>query len=117
MRSTRPPGTPLLLSVIIPVYNEIGTIKEILTVVRKQEIAGVEIEVVVVDDGSTDGTRAFLEEHPALYDRLLINPENLGKGGAVKRGLAEATGDYYTLAQERGEYNSGSRTACGLNPT
>ena len=60
------------LSVIVPAYNEITTIEQILTRIREQKIQSIDIEIVVVDDGSTDGTRQFLAENPNLYDILLV---------------------------------------------
>ena len=59
------------LSVIVPAYNEIATIEKILTRIREQKIQDVEIEIVVVDDGSTDGSREFLSENPSLYLSLI----------------------------------------------
>lgn len=100
-----PRRLPIRLSVIVPVYNEIATIAEILGKVRTQKIDDVDIGIVVVDDGSTDGTREFLDENPELYDVLLKNPENLGKGGAVKRALAAATGEYVLFQDADLEYD------------
>lgn len=93
------------LSVVVPVYNEVNTIAEILSKVRAQAIDEVEIEVVVVDDKSTDGTRELLAQSPELYDIFLENPKNLGKGGAVKRALAAATGDYVLFQDADLEYD------------
>ncbi len=93
------------LSVIVPVYNEVATIGEILRKVRAQKINGVAIEIVVVDDGSKDGTRDFLDGNPHLYDIFLKNPKNLGKGGAVKNALAKATGDYVLFQDADLEYD------------
>lgn len=105
MRNNHSSKTPLRLSVILPVYNEISTIAEILAKVRAQKSNNVYIEIVVVDDGSTDGTREFLNENPELYDVFLKNPRNLGKGGAVKRALTVATGDYVLFQDADLEYD------------
>lgn len=93
------------LSIIIPVFNEIATIAEILSRVRAQHIENVEIEIVVIDDKSTDGTREFLADHAELYDTFLKNPQNLGKGGAVKQGLAACTGEYILFQDADLEYD------------
>ena len=103
--SPEAPRSRLLLSVIIPVYNEIDTIGEILTRVRRQRVDNVDIEMLVVDDGSTDGTGRFLEANPDLYDVLLTNPRNLGKGGAIKHGLTRASGAYILFQDGDLEYD------------
>lgn len=79
------------LSVIIPVYNEKGTILEIL---KRVQTVPLEKEIIVVDDGSTDGTRETLKKVPVAGDiKIIFQEKNLGKGAAVRRGLKEATGD------------------------
>ena len=93
------------LSVIVPVYNEINTIARILKKVKSQNVDKVSIEVVVVDDGSNDGTREFLDANTDLYDIYHKNPENLGKGGAVKEALKRATGDYILFQDADLEYD------------
>ena len=84
------PADPALsgqLSVVMPAYNEISTIEEVIARVLASPFTG---ELVVVDDGSTDGTRELLEkvDHPDV--RVLLQPENQGKGAAIRRGFAEA---------------------------
>jgi glycosyltransferase involved in cell wall biosynthesis len=79
------------LSVIIPVWNEAATIEE---VVRRVLAAPVEKEVIVVDDGSTDGSADTLAPHLGRQLTLLRLPRNSGKGAAVREGLKRATGDY-----------------------
>ena len=68
------------LSVIIPAHNEEATIVPVLESVNAQRIDGVEMEVVVTDDGSTDATGALLEENDSLYRTLIRLPSNRGKG-------------------------------------
>ncbi len=81
------------LSVVVPVYNERATIERILELVQAVEI---EKEIVIVDDGSTDGTRELLvelaERSRANTIRVFFQPENRGKGAAVRRGFGEARG-------------------------
>lgn len=93
------------ISIIVPVYNEEKTILEVLGLVRAQKVEGVTFEVVVVDDGSRDNTVAQLEAHPELYDRLIRQPVNGGKGAAVRAGLKAAEGDYVLFQDADLEYD------------
>ena len=84
------------LSVIIPVYNEEQTIDEVIDRVAAVDLGAIEKEIIIANDGSTDGTRRIIEAHhwPAeLPVRIYHSPINLGKGAAVRLGLAFATGD------------------------
>lgn len=84
------------LSIIIPVYNEQRTINEVIERVLAVDLGAIEREVIVANDGSSDDTRRVIEERGWLRDariRLTENPINLGKGAAVRHGLAVATGD------------------------
>ena len=86
------------LSVVIPVYNEVETIERVLGRVSAAPLpAGVESEIVVVDDASTDGTRAVLQEVVASGRHsieLVQHAENRGKGAALRSGFAAAGGDF-----------------------
>lgn len=92
------------LSVVIPVFNEAGTITDILAQVAATGLAH---EILVVDDGSTDGTRAILEKlapaHPNL--RLMLQPRNMGKGAAVRAGIEAALGDLVLIQDADLEYD------------
>jgi glycosyltransferase involved in cell wall biosynthesis len=84
------------LSVIIPVYNEEQTIDEVIARVSAVELPGVEKEFVIANDGSTDGTRTIIDAHQwpsGVPVHVYHSPINLGKGAAVRIGLAFATGD------------------------
>jgi len=93
------------LTVLVSAYNEEATILEILERVGEQKIDGVNIEVLVVDDGSTDATVELLEQNPSLYTKLIKHPLNGGKGAAIKAGLREATGDYVLFQDADLEYD------------
>ena len=93
------------VTVLVPAYNEEATILDILERVGAQKIDGIDIEVLVVDDGSTDRTVELLERNPRLYARLLKRPRNGGKGAAIKTGLREAHGDYVLFQDADLEYD------------
>jgi len=93
------------LSVLIPVYNEAETVVEILRRVRTVD-TGLEREIVVVDDGSTDGTREALQQEASAEDTKVIYHEtNQGKGAAVRTALQHATGDILLVQDADLEYD------------
>ncbi len=95
------------LSILIPVYNEAGTIREILQQVDAAPSAGLAKELIVVDDGSTDGTREVLESLPPLSSRsqILFHARNMGKGAALRTGLTYAGGDIILIQDADLEYD------------
>ena len=92
------------ISIIIPVYNEAATIKEIVSRVQQTDL---DKEVIIVDDHSTDATSAYLKEISARYEniRVLSHDRNRGKGAALRTGFARASGDVIIIQDADLEYN------------
>ena len=91
------------LSVVIPVYNEVGNVKEIIKRVQAQKLAN---EIVVVDDGSTDGTRDILKELDGKDSlRVILHERNQGKGAAVVTGMKAAQGEILLIQDADLEYD------------
>jgi glycosyltransferase involved in cell wall biosynthesis len=90
------------LSVVIPVYNEISTIGELLNRVRS---VPQDKEIIVIDDGSTDGTRQWLEKLTMQEVTVLFHSENKGKGAALRTGFEQATGDIVIIQDADLEYD------------
>ncbi len=105
----------MLVSIIIPAYGEEATIGEVLrrVVAVDTESQGFEKEVIVCDDGSSDRTVAVAraEAHRDPRIRLVVHPENRGKGAAIRTALAEARGDYCLIQDADLEYEVGDYPA------
>jgi glycosyltransferase involved in cell wall biosynthesis len=98
---------PILLSVVIPVYNEVRWVEEILRRVTASDRLGCSLEIIVVDDGSTDGTRDLLERLAPRFPtmKLFRQPVNSGKGAALRRGFEEARGQIVLVQDADLEYD------------
>jgi 2-polyprenyl-3-methyl-5-hydroxy-6-metoxy-1,4-benzoquinol methylase len=94
------------LSVIVPAYNEAGTFDTLMQALLKKQVAGMDVEVVVVESNSTDGTRELAlryGQHPKV--KLLLEDKPRGKGHAVRTGLSHATGDFILIQDADLEYD------------
>jgi glycosyltransferase involved in cell wall biosynthesis len=96
----------LKLSIVIPCYNESQTIAELLNRVNGVDLGAVEKEIIIVDDGSTDGTRDLLRQLPADESlQVLFHTRNRGKGAAMRTGIQAAGGDVVLVQDADLEYN------------
>lgn len=91
-----------LLSVVIPVFNEKNTIKEII---RRIQAVDIDKEIIIIDDSSSDGTREILKELKADNIRILYNDSNMGKGVSARKGIEVARGEFMIIQDADLEYN------------
>ena len=95
----------ILLSIIVPLYNEENTILKVLKKLSKLKETYNNIQIIVINDGSKDNSQIILDNNSWFYDELIINSTNEGKGNAVKKGLALAKGQYITFQDADLEYD------------
>lgn len=98
-------GSYSKLSIIIPVFNEKNTIKEVLRRAKLADILGLSREIIVVDDASTDGTSDILKMEEDSLVRALRHAKNMGKGAAIRTALGTATGDLFIIQDADLEYD------------
>ena len=92
------------LSIIIPVYNEVKTLEEILKRIKNQ--THIDKEIILIDDYSTDGSRELIEDKLKLQvDKILLNEKNFGKGYSVRQGIKAAEGDIILIQDADLEYS------------
>ena len=97
------------LSIIIPCYNEVNTIENIVESVKRAPYQ--DIEIIIVDDCSTDGTREKLKNKiEAMVDKVIYHPRNQGKGAALRTGFGSLTGDITIIQDADLEYDPGEYT-------
>ncbi len=101
---------PVKVSIVIPVYNEAQTVQELVArVVRAPLPHGVTTEIICVNDASSDGTAAKLDELPSIFPavafKILHKPQNQGKGAALRDGFKQATGDLVLVQDADLEYD------------
>ncbi len=97
----------VILSIIIPIYNEKNTVLTLLTAVYMHEIKGVEKEIIIIEDNSGDGTREIVKKFVRNKKniKLILQDKGRGKGTAVRRGFEEATGDIILIQDADLEYD------------
>ena len=95
----------MILSIIVPVYNEEKTIIKILEKIKQNASNLIKYEVIVVDDGSTDQTNKLLKNNNHLFNKLLLNETNKGKGFSVKKGISNASGTHIIFQDADLEYD------------
>ncbi len=93
------------LSIIIPVFNEKLTIREIIRRIESVPFSDVKVEIVIVDDGSVDGTREILQTEFSQKHKILLHEKNFGKGSAIRTGLGAASGSFFIIQDADLEYD------------
>ena len=93
------------LTIIMPVYNERNTVKEILRRVRAVDLGEIAKEIIVVDDASTDGSADILKMEADSTIKVLHHAKNMGKGAAIRTGLEHMTGDFMVIQDADLEYD------------
>lgn len=94
------------LSVVIPAYNEAQTISQVIAKIRGVSLDGMDKEIIIVDDCSTDGTREEVSKYQSSRDvRVLYHQRNLGKGAALRSGFKAVTGDFVVIQDADLEYD------------
>ena len=94
------------ISILIPVYNEVNFIEQVLKRVLEVDFCQLEKEIIIVDDGSQDGTRALLQQYEQQQPfRVIYHDQNRGKGAALRTAIENATGDILAIQDADLEYD------------
>ena len=92
------------ISIIVPVYNEINTLERVIDRLQEVPFCGLEKEIIIVDDYSTDGTRELIKDYEGMY-KVFYHDYNQGKGAAIRTGLSHVTGDIMVIQDADLEYD------------
>ncbi len=92
------------ISIIVPVYNEINTLEKVIDRLQEVPFCGLEKEIIIVDDYSTDGTRELIKDYEGMY-KVFYHDYNQGKGAAIRTGLSHVTGDIMVIQDADLEYD------------
>ena len=92
------------ISIIVPVFNEIKTLEEVIERLQEVSMCGLEKEIIIVDDYSTDGTRELIKDYEGMY-KVFYHDYNQGKGAAIRTGLSHVTGDIMVIQDADLEYD------------
>ncbi len=100
-------GKTKKLSIVMPCFNEVHTIRTIIDEILSVNLGSTEKEIIIVDDGSTDGTRPILQELAKKHRQIQVfeNPKNMGKGTSLKRAILATTGDVVVVQDADLEYD------------
>ena len=92
------------ISIVVPVYNEINTLEKVIDRLQEVPFCGLEKEIIIVDDYSTDGTRELIKDYEGMY-KVFYHDYNQGKGAAIRTGLSHVTGDIMVIQDADLEYD------------
>ena len=95
----------MILSIIVPVYNEEKTVIDVLNKIKSNSSNLFKYEIIVIDDGSTDQSRKLLENNKNLFNKLLVNETNKGKGFSIKKGIQNTSGTHIIFQDADLEYD------------